>query len=284
MQGQKIKTLSFFPGCSLASAHTEHGSSLKALCRYLNIELAELVDWNCCGSSSAHSINRGLAGRLAGRNLSLAPPGRPLLVACPNCYLRLKEAQKRLATDSSAREKYENDWCRPFDNELKIVHLFEILEDLLKRNLSSEKKHKLQGLKFAPYYGCMQNRPPALYAERKFTGILEGVLSNLGASPISWSGSRTCCGTFLSVTRPEAVTKIVNNMMDEARQVNADCIVTACAMCHLNLEIRATVKNPMPVLYISELISLAFGQKHHGPWFARHIVDPRPMLNSHGLL
>ncbi|MFH2099802.1 MAG: heterodisulfide reductase-related iron-sulfur binding cluster, partial [Pseudomonadota bacterium] len=85
------RKISYFPGCSLATSAKENNESLLALCRRLKVDLVELPDWNCCGSSSAHSVNRDLAFDLAARNLSLAPAGRPLLAACPNCLLRLQE-------------------------------------------------------------------------------------------------------------------------------------------------------------------------------------------------
>ena len=41
--------------------------------------LIELKDWNCCGSSSAGTLCKDLALAMAARNLSLAPPDRPLV-------------------------------------------------------------------------------------------------------------------------------------------------------------------------------------------------------------
>ena len=86
----------------MATTAKENNASLIAVTQNLGIELTELEDWNCCGSSSAHSIDGELADRLAMRNLSLAPPGRPLLVACPSCHLRLQQAQLKLKNDEAA--------------------------------------------------------------------------------------------------------------------------------------------------------------------------------------
>jgi heterodisulfide reductase subunit B len=64
---------SYFPGCSLATTAKENEQSLQYVFKKFGIELKELEDWNCCGSSSAHSINSDLASKLISRNLSLAP-------------------------------------------------------------------------------------------------------------------------------------------------------------------------------------------------------------------
>ena len=105
--------VSYFPGCSLATTAKENNQSLIECCRKMGINMIELSDWNCCGSSSAHSINHRLAFDLACRNLSLAPPGRTLVAACPSCTLRLKHAQHLLKNDEAARERYLQLWGGP---------------------------------------------------------------------------------------------------------------------------------------------------------------------------
>jgi len=60
-------TFSYFPGCSLATTAKENNDSLINFAKDLGITLKELDDWNCCGSSSAHSIDHTLADQLARR-------------------------------------------------------------------------------------------------------------------------------------------------------------------------------------------------------------------------
>ena len=111
-------------------------------------------------------------------------------------------------------------------------------------------------------------------------------MSSLGATPVKWAYSSRCCGTFLTVARPDIVTPMVNEIIEGAGRVDADCIVTACAMCHLNLEVRCSLKKKVPVLHFSEVLSLALGlgeQKQKG-WFSKHLVDPRPLLKTMHLL
>jgi len=267
--------LTYYPGCSLATTAKENNRSLMYLFGQLGFNLVELQDWNCCGSSSAHSIDKDLALDLAS-----------LLIACPSCLLRLRHAQLQLKEDPVARRRYEKKWGKPFNAELEILHFFEILDNLNLKELANENGQELAGLKFVTYYGCMLARPPALRREKNYHGLMEKVLASLGATPIKWSYSSRCCGTFLTVARPDVVTPIVNEIMTGAVKAEADCIVTACAMCHMNLEVRATLKPKLPVLHFSEIISLALGlgKKEQKNWFARHLVDPRPLLKAIDLL
>jgi heterodisulfide reductase subunit B len=284
MEGQKLTELSYFPGCSLASSARENKVSLDSLFRHLNYNLIELPDWNCCGSSSAHSIHSALAHDLVSRNLSLAPQGRPLMAACPSCLLRLRSTHLYLRNERSARMLYEEKWGKPFDPELKIVHFFDVLNQLDLKSFSGDRTQSLKGLKFVPYYGCMLARPPSLRHETNYHGLMEKILSSLGATTLRWSYTSRCCGTFLSVARPDIVVPMVNKIISGAAKAEADCIVTACAMCQMNLEIRCTLDQPIPVLHFSEILALALGlgKEKQRDWFSRHLVDPIPALKNIG--
>ena len=64
--------VSYYPGCSLHGMAGEYDESIRAVCRTLDISLAELDDWNCCGASSAHFVDDELAVSLPARNMMIA--------------------------------------------------------------------------------------------------------------------------------------------------------------------------------------------------------------------
>lgn len=275
--------ISFFPGCSLATTARENKFSIETLCRRLGYNLISLNDWNCCGSSSVYGLEPDAALRLSFRNLSLAPEGRALLIACPKCLMRLRQAQLKLKKDEGACETYEVMWKRPVDEKLKIVSFFELLEQGGSRELlNGGDVGGLKGMKFVAYYGCMLNDPPGMRGDISYYGKMETVLSSLGAVPMEWAYASRCCGTFLSVARPEIATAAVNGILSDALASGADCIVTACAMCHLNLEVRHGLPKSLPVFHFSEILALALDSEAESKWFARHLVDPRPLLKTYG--
>ncbi|SHJ66479.1 heterodisulfide reductase subunit B [Desulfatibacillum alkenivorans DSM 16219] len=276
------KRIPYFPGCSMATTAKENNQSLNAMCQSLGYKLVELKDWNCCGSSSAHSLNHDLAVDLASRNFSLVPKGKPMLVACPSCLLRLRQAHHRLCQSYDARVRYEHKWGRPFDPTLEIIHYFDLLEHV------GLEKHPhlrtLNGLSFVTYYGCMLAQPPDMQHYKAHRGLMEKALIALGAEEKPWGYGARCCGTFLSVVRPEVVTPLIDEIMVDAVQSKADCIVTACSMCHLNLEMRVTSKKKIPVMHFSELLAIALGDAGKKDWFTRHLIDPIPLLRARGIL
>lgn len=279
-----MKDISYFPGCSLATSARENNLSLIEVARHLGYNLVELEDWNCCGSSSTHSIKGDLAFQLACRNLSLAPSDRPLLVACPSCILRLKTAQLHLKNDLDGQNQYQDTRIRPVDHNLEIIHFFELLSRHFSAQPQSSALNTLKGLKFVPYYGCMLNRPPDMRHESNYYGLVENILSYFGAESHTWPFSSRCCGTFLSVAKPAVVTPMVNRIMQGAIGAKADCIVTACAMCQLNLEIRCSLKDQIPTFHFSEILSMALGLGLKKRWLSSHLVDPRPLLKAKGFI
>jgi heterodisulfide reductase subunit B2 len=80
------------------------------------------------------------------------------------------------------------------------------------------------------------------------------------------------------------VTPLVNEIIASAVAAGAECLVTACAMCQLNLEVRSTWDPQIPIFHFSEILALALGAQDYEGWFTRHLVDPRPLLKRRGLI
>ncbi|MCP4747502.1 MAG: hypothetical protein GY874_15370 [Desulfobacteraceae bacterium] len=278
------KVYAYFPGCSLATTARENSQALIHLCRQLGVRLVELDDWNCCGSSSAHSIDATVADKLAMRNLDITPANTALLVACPSCNLRLRYAREKLRTSKEARRKYKSWFGRSPARSIKITTFIELLGKTDLSSIAPKKNNRLKGLKFAPYYGCMLARPPLMHREKNYHGLMERFLAKFGASPIKWSHGNRCCGTFLSVVRPDVVSSMVNSIMNDAAQWGAECLVTACAMCHLNLEIRCNPDTSMPIFHFAELLAVVIDETNSNGFFRKHLIDPRPLLKSRQLI
>ncbi len=274
----------YFPGCSMVTTAVECNRSLKEASLLLDLELLDLGDWNCCGSTSAHSLDRKLSLDLVLRNLSLVPQGETMMVMCPNCLHNFHQAQVFVKRDPHRRRVLENRWDRPIDPDLKVVHFLEVLGAMGKDFLKSRTQKNLSGMRVAPYYGCMLAGPPLVSPGHNYAGLMEQVLEAFSAEPILWPHITRCCGTFLSATRPRVATEAVNRIMSSAMEAGAECLVTSCAMCQLNLEIRCTLHKKIPIFHFTEILALMLGSTHWDRWFSFHIVDPRPLLRAHDII
>ncbi len=112
-------------------------------------------------------------------------------------------------------------------------------------------------------------------------------MTALGAEVHDWSYKTSCCGGAHSLTRPDVVVKLSGNLIDHAREAGADAIAVACPLCHMNLDARQfqmELDEPMPVLYFTQLMSLALGLAEKEAALDKNLTDPRPLLKSKGFL
>jgi heterodisulfide reductase subunit B len=284
MNSKERFAFSYFPGCSVATTAAESNYSLMQVCRLLGLDLQELDDWNCCGSSSAYSVDPELGFKLSARNLSLAPPDRPLLVMCPRCLHHLRHTHLVMQQAPQFRRSQERRWRRPISPDLEIVHFLEALVRFGLDRLRQGATRSLNGLKFVPYYGCTLFRPPSLLRQKYYQAEMENILTALGGVAVTRTYNQRCCGSFLSAVQPQVVTSLVNDIIGSAVTEGADCLVTSCAMCQLNLEVRCTAAKKLPIFHFSEILALALGAEDYEGWFTRHLVDPRPLLKERGLI
>ena len=72
-------------------------------------------------------------------------------------------------------------------------------------------------------------------------------------------------------------------IIDDARRSGAEAIVVACPMCHSNLDFRqkamtARGDEPLPVLFVTQLVGLALGLPAAALGLDRHFVDTEPFI------
>ena len=277
---------SYYPGCTASTTAVEYGLSTEAVCEALGMELIELPDWNCCGASSAHALNHELATALPGRNVAIAQAaGLDIAIPCPACYQHSLIADKRFREDEAWRAEMEELLGFEYTGQARPRALLEIIGyDFDLDDIAAQVKKPLAGLKPVSYYGCVLVRPPELtgWDDPEHPVIMDRLLKALGAEPVSWSYIVDCCGASLTLNRSDVVVTLVNKLAQAAEEAGANCIVTACGMCQINLDTRQK-GHKMPILYFTELLGLALNLPATNSWLKRHAIDPRPLLRSLGL-
>ena len=277
--------VSYYPGCSLHGTGREYDESAQAVCKALDVELCELDDWNCCGASSAHVTDELLSIALPARNLAIAEKkGLELVVPCAACYHALKRAQKGLAEAPEIQTEYRGG--------VEVKSLLDFLsQDLNLAKITERVKRPLAGLKAVCYYGCLLVRPPKVSGASDWEDpkSMDRLLAALGVEVRPWSYKTDCCGGSLAIPRVDIVKKLTRNLLDAALEAGANCMVTACPLCHANLDTRqeeisleSGSSYELPIFYFTELMGLAFDGKGVGKWLRRHLVDPRKLLSSLG--
>ncbi len=282
----------FFPGCSLEGSAKDFHSSTMAVAAKLGLGLPELKDWICCGSTAAHASDPLLADALPAKSLSAAG-GATVAVACAACYSRLKTANHHIASDAALRAKVAEVVGRDYDGRTPVLHMLEILcRDVGLDRIAAAVSRPLSGLKVACYYGCLLARPPEItnFDDAENPTLMDKLMEAAGAEPVDWPYKTECCGASASITDSSIVLDLGNKILAMAQTAGADCIVTACPLCQLNLDLRQKDMEArfgrtynLPVFYFTQLLGLAMGCPADKLSLASLVVEPQALLQAKGI-
>jgi heterodisulfide reductase subunit B len=263
-----------------------------AIAARLGLDLPELKDWICCGSTATHSSDPLLADALPARNLSAAG-GRTVAVACAACYSRLKTANHHIAGDAALRVRVSGVSGIDYDGSTPVLHLLEILwREIGRARIAQSILRPLTGLKVACYYGCLLSRPPEItnFDDAENPMLMDRILDTAGATPADWPHKTECCGASFSITDKNIVLRLSNEILSMAKAAGVDCIATACPLCQMNLDLRQKdveaafgVRYSLPVFYFTQLLGLAMGCSAGELSLSKLMVDPKPLLQSKGI-
>jgi heterodisulfide reductase subunit B len=289
---EAASAVAYYPGCSLHSTAAEFNHSAKAVCEALEIKLVEPRGWNCCGSSAAHRADPEAALRLPMQNLALIEESgfTEVTMPCAACFNRHKTAQHEMRHDEAGKRAMDEALGYAYKDRVQVNTLVQTIHKRLsKEQLAARVRQPLKGLRVVTYYGCLLTRPPQVTeAEQPENPTdMDELLSTLGAEVLDWSYKTTCCGAAHSLTRPDIVLKLSGALIEHARQSGAHAIAVACPLCHTNLDARQfqmKLEAPMPVLYFTQLMAVAFGLPPAAAALHKNLVDPRPLLVSKGLI
>jgi heterodisulfide reductase subunit B len=276
---------SYYPGCSLHSTASEYDDSAREVFAALGVELHELRDWNCCGASSAHSLDATLSVALPARNLLIAQQvGCDLVLPCAACFNRHKRADFEVRSDRELRSHIEDALGSSFTEPVAVRPLLDVVGNTIgKERVRARVTRPLRGLKVVSYYGCLLVRPPEItqFEDPEDPTLMNEILVALGADACIWSYTTDCCGGGLALTKSEVAVRLVDRLVERAREAGAEAIVTSCPMCQLNLETRQSGDGfKMPTFYFTELMGLAFGISAKERWWRKHLIDPVGLLQS----
>ena len=129
--------------------------------------------------------------------------------------------------------------------------------------LRSRVKRPLTDLRVGPFYGCYIVRPTdrlGIDRDHPRDMYLHQVIDALGGTVIEYAGQYKCCGFPIITMNKEVSLKQAGRHLGDAVDAEADCLVTPCPLCHLNLDLQQPLAERvvgrqlnMPVLHLPQL-------------------------------
>lgn len=256
----------FFPGCSYKGA-AGYKAATEAVIPMLDIELAEIEDWNCCGATSYWNTRSLEACVLPARVMALAEKQgfSEIVNVCNACYATLRKAADYLGRDKDINQKVNLALAEEgleYTGNLKIRHLLEVIvNDLRADDVKRHVKKDLSALVVAPYYGCQLNRPWADMDDPHYPVLMDRLIEMVGAKPLgNYSAKTECCGAAHRVAHKSFCVPLNDRIIKDAVDKGAQIICTLCPLCQFNVD--STPKGPgfeIPVIFFTQLMGLAFG-------------------------
>jgi heterodisulfide reductase subunit B2 len=271
------KEYAFYPGCSSqkGASASNYLTSVESMCLTLDIKMTEIPDWNCCGASISYAEAGELPRHVMNaRNFALAEqnlPGQAIVATCAACWLGARESKERLE-HSSVLMADTQEALKEAGLNIKVIpevrHMVEVLiEDFGYDGLKQPVKKPLDGMKFAGYVGCQTNRPFGIAGESYENPMyLDKLIETVGAEAVPYDQKVTCCGGALAFSEPDKAQAQIKDIIESAYDNGAEMLVTPCPLCQANTEVYQGQINKtygtkfnMPVLYYSQLLTLAYG-------------------------
>ncbi|MFC1677681.1 CoB--CoM heterodisulfide reductase iron-sulfur subunit B family protein [Planctomycetota bacterium] len=286
--------IAYYPGCSLHSTAIEYDMSIRKVCDALEVDLVEVADWVCCGSSPAHQCDELMSIALPAKNLVLAKEMgdfKEVCAPCASCYSRLKTVH---SANAEMRKEVEHVIEAAFPDDVEVLHALDLMvEKVGLEAIAGRVVKKLSGIKVACYYGCLMTRPPKVTGKDNFENPteMESVIEVLGAETVDWNLKTFCCGASFALTQTDVVLELTKKILADACAVDADVIAVGCPLCHANLDGRQKQINGkfgtdfnVPIFYFTELMGLAFGVKPKELGLNKHLTEVDDFLKERELL
>jgi len=262
----------FFLGCLIPAREPNYENSVRKVAPELGIDLVEMKGANCCAPFSIQSLDYATWLALAARNLCIAEEmGLDILTLCNDCYESLLMTNTLLKEDKETRDAVNeilSDVGLEFKGKIDVKSFIDVLhEDIGLEKVKNSVKEPFNGLKVAVQPGCHLTKPKRIhFGEWMGISALDELVDATGAKSIAYEWKEACCGGPLRGIYDEVASQVAKQKLDGIRSSGADCIVTVCPFCHIELdmgqlEIKRHLKEEynLPVLHFAELLRMAIG-------------------------
>ena len=260
----------YYPGCSARGSSADYEKSTQAVCKALNMNLVDIPDWSCCGSTPAHAVSSELSAALCVRNLDIAAQQQAdlLLTPCPSCLSNLRMASKRME-DPQFRARVDELLDGPAAEKFPPVTsvMQGIAGQLDMDAIASRVRKSLKGLKLAAYYGCLMSRPAEImdFGDPENPTLMESMLAACGAEMVDFPLKTSCCGASFGIPERSMTARNTGRILDLATRLGVDAVIVACPLCQMNLDLRQVqagdgvqTRFNLPILYYTQMLGLAF--------------------------
>jgi heterodisulfide reductase subunit B len=275
-----------YHGCLIPARAPFLEAATKMVLDDLGVEYEDLQGTSCCVDPTTL---RGTSERawlvLNARNINLAEErDMPILSQCNGCFSNINEANHVLRDDPELRSVVNEDLAkvgREYKGSQEVYHLIGLLHGMGEEKVRKSVKRPLTDWVVASEPGCHLTRPTEYspFPDTRYPRLIEDIATWLGASTVEYSDTIMCCGNVVRRTDPVVADRMLGELMTAIVDAGATHVVTPCPTCYVQMDMgqkevvgKVGMKAPLPVLFVSEMMALAFGHSPEELGFRYHRV------------
>jgi heterodisulfide reductase subunit B len=279
------KRVKLFTGCVIPNRLPFLEKSARLVFEKLGVILED-APFTCCPDPiGVAAISEKTWLTLAARNLSLGEKDNTeILSLCNGCTetlllvkQTLKHNKKKLKEINGILEKkgykYNGDaqvnhFVKTLVEDIGVDKIKRIVED----TWVGDKKNSnpIKDLKIATHPGCHYNKPSEIlqWDDPNNPQYLEELIKAIGGIPVNYEEKTLCCGSAAHRTNKYITHELLKRKYHSITDSGAQLVAVNCPSCFQTLESNQKPVNKIfkknykiPILYITELLALAFGYK-----------------------
>ncbi len=291
----QVDEYKMFQGCVIGNRIPFLEASARKVFDKLGIKVSDAA-FACCPDPVGFNSTDHLSWvAMAARNLTLAEAeGKNIISLCNGCFQTLKLVNKELNHDENEKEKINKilkTIGKEFKGTINVKHFVEVLHEF-KDKIPEKVVKELSGLKVACHTGCHYNRPSEIVeTDDPMKPIkLREIVQATGAIPVDYDEEALCCGSGVGNTEEEPAMQILANKLTSLVNAGAEVIIVNCPACFQQFDGNQKKAEKLgdktfnvPVLYITELLALAFGENAEDLGLKFHRTRLSGLLDKLGL-
>jgi heterodisulfide reductase subunit B len=268
----KVEEFKLFPGCTISNRIPFIEASARKVFDILGIKTSDAAFACCPDPVGFNAVDHTSWLAMGARNLTIAEKeGKNIVSLCNGCFQTLKAVNHELSHNDHEREKINNilkTINREYKGTINVKHFVEVLHEVGPEKIKEKIVRDLSGLKVACHCGCHYNRPSEIMQtdDPMEPTKLRELVSWIGATPVDYIEEMLCCGSGVGNTEDEPAMQVLANKVDSALDGGAEIFVVNCPSCFQQMDAnqkkagtQVNKKYNIPVLYITELMALAYG-------------------------
>jgi len=235
-----MKSYALFLGCTIPARQPNYELSARKALKALGVDLVDLDGFGCCAPPPIESIALDSSLAVSAYNICLAEEAElNLITLCSGCFQSLARTNALLKRDRELKDEVNavlSKVGKEFKGKIEVTHY--------------------------------------LFDDPEKPKILDELIEALGAKSVDYMDKLKCCGGLLRGYDDDLALELSRDKIVKASKAGADCIITVCPFCFINLDMgqiqiarkyKETIArkyketHSIPILHYSELLSLALG-------------------------